>query len=144
MENFDIEKKFLEIDAIADNSKYVCQFVDEFKPIKQHYIEKKDEVGIQKIQSIIDVLNFKIEDGEQKGVTPAIIEFGETRKHPENSGFSEETFKIIENELLKTTSIKLKAHYSDFLWFAKKDYTKAKIAIETYLQLVGVYEEKDI
>jgi hypothetical protein len=139
-----INKILSKIDDFADSSKYLHQVEQKYVEIRDTYSkEQKDDKNAQKIQWIIDVLNFRIEDNEIKEMMSGTTEKGEPWKYPDISRFTDEAYKIIETELKKTKSIKLKAHYADFLWLTKKDHKKAKVALENYLELIKLYEEKD-
>jgi len=128
-----INKVLSKIDDFADSSKYLHQVEQKYIEIRDTYSkEQKDDKNAQKIQWIIDVLNFRIEDNEIKEMMSGTTEKGEPWKYPDISRFTDEAYKIIETELKKTKSIKLKAHYADFLWLTKKDHKKAEESKEHF------------
>jgi len=92
----------------------------------------------------MDVLNFTIRDGTLIEMMSGTTSDGKPWSYPDLSTFNESAFKVIENELKKTKSDKLKARYADFLWLTKKNYQAAKIAVDSYLKLITEYEKEDL
>ena len=109
-----------------------------------YHNELRDKESANKMQYLMNVLNFSIENGTLKEMMSGTTSDGKPWSYPNLSTFDERAFKVIKNELNKTKSDKLKARYADFLWLTKKDYPKAKIAVDSYLKLISEYEEKDL
>lgn len=132
------------IDSIAEESKYLHSVAEKYREARDIYHkELKDKESTNKMQCLMDVLNFSIENGTLKEMMSGTTSDGKPWSYPNLSTFDERAFKVIKNELNKMKSNKLRARYADFLWLTKKDYQKAKIAVDSYLKLIGEYEKKD-
>ncbi len=132
------------IDALAEESKYLREVANEYQKARDLYFEElKDKKNAQKMQWMMDILNFVITDNILKEMMSGTTEDGKPWKYPDISVFTESSFKETEKALKKTKSIVLKARYADFLWISKGDYKKARIALNAYLKLIKKYEELD-
>jgi hypothetical protein len=138
-------KEILEnIDNVAEKSKYLHEVANEYQKARDLYFkELKDEKSAQKMQWIMDVLNFVISDNTLKEMMSGTTKDGKPWKYPDISAFPESGFKEVEKAFKTTKSITLKARYADFFWLSKKDYKKARIAIDSYFKLIKKYEEAD-
>jgi hypothetical protein len=132
------------IDVFAEKFKYLHEVANEYQKARDLYFkELKDEKNAQKIQWMMDVLNFVISNNTLKEMMSGTTSDGKPYKYPDISTFTKDGFKEVEKALRITKSITLKARYSDFLWLTKKDYKKARIALDSYLELIKKYEEAD-
>ena len=139
-----IEEILKNIDIVAEKSKHLSEVANEYQKARDLYFkELKDEKGAQKIQWIMDVLNFVISDNILKEMVSGTTEEGRPWKYPDISTFTKSGFKEVEKAFKTTKSITLKARYADFLWLTKKDYKKARIAVDNYLELIKKYEDAD-
>jgi len=139
-----IKEILKDIDTIAEKSKYLHEVANEYQKARDLYFkELKDKKNAQKMQWIIDVLNSVISDNILKEMMSGTTKDGKPWKYPDISTFTKNGFKEIEKALRITKSIVLKARYADFLWLTKRDYKKARIAVDSYLTLIKKYEKKD-
>ncbi len=139
-----IEKILKNIDSVAEKSKYLHEVANEYQKVRDLYFkELENKKSAQKMQWMMDILNFVITDNILKEMMSGTTKDGKPWKYPDNSTFTESGFKEAEKALRKTKSIVLKARYADFLWLSKGDYKKARIALDAYLKLIKKYEEAD-
>jgi hypothetical protein len=132
------------IDIIAEESRYLHEVANEYQKARDLYFkELKNKKSTQKMQWMMDVLNFVITDNALKEMMSGTTKDGKPWKYPDISAFTESGFKEVEKALEKTKSIVLKARYADFLWLSKGDYKKARIALDAFLKLIKKYEEAD-
>ena len=139
-----IEEILKNIDAIAEKSKYLHEVANEYQKARDLYFkELKDKKSAQKMQWIMDVLNFEIYGNTIKEKMSGTTEDGNPWKYPDISTFTKSGFEEAEKAFKNTKSITLKARYADFFWLTKKDYKKARTAVDSYLELIKKYEEAD-
>ncbi|GAI17915.1 unnamed protein product [marine sediment metagenome] len=132
------------INTIAEESKYLHGVANEYQKARNLYFKKlKDKKNAQRMQWMMDVLNFVISDNLLKEMMSGTTKEGKPWRYPDISTFTKEAFKEVEKALRLTESVTLKARYADFLWLTKKDYKKARTAVESYLELIKKYEEED-
>ena len=139
-----IEEILKNIDIVAEKSRYLHEVANEYQKARDLYFkELKDKKNAQKMQWMMDVLNFVISDNILKEEVSGTTKDGKPWKYPDISTFTENSFKEVEKALKTTKSITLKTRYADFLWLSKKDYKKARIALDGYLELIKKHEEED-
>jgi hypothetical protein len=69
---------------------------------------------------------------------------GEEIRYPDYDRFIDTTYDYIIERLSSTANPLLKARYAHILWFSPRKHGKyAEIAIDAYLELVKLYEQKD-
>ncbi|MFA5871426.1 MAG: DUF4209 domain-containing protein [Parcubacteria group bacterium] len=133
------------IENVAEKSKHLSSVATEYQKARDlYYKELNDEKNAKTMQHIMDVLNFVINDGSLNEMMSGTTGDGKPWSYPNLTTFDDKAFKLIENELKTKKSNKLIARYADFLWLAKRDYKKAKIAVDSYLKLIGEYEKNDL
>jgi hypothetical protein len=143
--------EFLSLDSLykyleenATNYKYLHQIANLFQKVrdKMHLDQKTDDET--KAQWEMDVFNFSI----AKNVASPLFEMtnakGERIVHPSYANFVEATYDYIIERLESTNSPLLKARYAHVLWLSPKKHGKyAEIAIDSYMELIRLYEQKD-
>ena len=138
-------KEILEnVDAVAEKSKYLHKVANEYQKVRDLYFkELKNKKSAQKMQWMIDILSFVISDNILKEMMSGTTKDGKPWRYPDIFIFTKSGFEEAEKALKNTKSITLKARYADFLWLSKKDYKKARIALDSYLELIKKYEKAD-
>lgn len=138
-------KKILEnINVVAEKSKYLHEVANEYQKARDLYFkELKNKKSAQRMQWMMDILSFVISDNRLKEMMSGTTKDRKPWKYPDISTFTESSFKEAEKALKNTKSIMLKARYADFLWLSKRDYKKARIALDSYLELIKKYEKAD-
>jgi hypothetical protein len=88
--------------------------------------------------------SFRLEQGKVNSIYSTTNDKGEVIKYPDFDKFDEKTYGYLNERLNRTSNPLLKARYSHILWGSPQKHAKyAKIAIEAYLELIHIYEEKD-
>lgn len=69
---------------------------------------------------------------------------GHVLNFPDLNNFDEKTFEYLQERLLGTENVLLKSRYSTILWNSPKKHGKyAKIAVDSFIDLIKIYESKD-
>lgn len=107
--------------------------------------EKKNEADeAEMAQWEIDFFNFSIENGEIKSMSTWPNEKGEVIEYPSLNRFDDRTYEYLIGRANSTENPVLKARYSHILWCSERKHAKyARLAVESYLNLIEIYEEKD-
>ena len=101
---------------------------------------KLDEAN--KAQWEVDFVSFVVEEGEI-GPDTQWYENGQVSVYPHVDLFDEAAYEYLIARLGATNHPRLKAQYAQILWCSSKKHKKyAEIAIDSYLELVSVYERE--
>jgi len=144
MEFSELDELYNYLEEHAGDHKYLHQISNQFIKIRdlKHKSGKPDEV--EKAQWEVDCFNFTIKNGELNPKFSGTDDKGHPLEYPDKSQISNEELDYIEKRLEATTNPILKARYSYILWCSNRKHSKyAKVVIDSYLELVKVYEEKD-
>lgn len=145
MENFtDFQSLYNHLEKNAIDYKYPHQIANLFRELRdlKHKENKSDEA--EKAQKEVDVFNFMIEEGKLNPMFTRTNDKGEVIEYPTLDRFDDRTYEYLIERLNSISNPLLKARYSHILWCSPKKHGKyAKIAIESYLKLVKIYEAKD-
>lgn len=132
------------LEAHALNFKYDHQIADLFIKLRDRLHEEKNEEEATKAQWEIDAFNFVFKQNELKPKFTSTNDQGEVVIYPNLKGFSKDTYTYLNQRSVSTSNPLLKARYSHLLWLSPKKHQKfAKAAIDSYLELIRLYEEKD-
>ena len=127
----------------ASNYRYSHQISDLFKPLIEKYGEEKDSINEKKAHIEREAFLFHIIDGELNPTFTRNTSEGEL-KFPDFAKWDEESFQYIMERLEATKNPVLSARYAHILWESPHKHGKyAEIAIDSYLELVEVWTEKD-
>jgi ribosomal 50S subunit-associated protein YjgA (DUF615 family) len=141
----DFESIYEHLEENAINYEYPDQIAELFKRLRdlKHQENKMDEV--EKAQWEIDFFNFVINDNILSPIFTPPNEKGEVIEYPNLSRFDERTYAYLIERLSATRSPLTKARYSHLLWLSPKKHSKyAEVAIDSYLELIKIYEKKDL
>src|ERR1035437_1159791 len=144
MEFSELDELYNYLEEHAGDHKYPHQISKLFQKIRdlKHKAGKSDEV--EKAQWEIDCFNYFIKNGELEPFFPGTDDKGHPYEYPDKSKISETELGYIEKRLETTANPILKARYSHILWCSNRKHSKyAKAAIDSYLELIKLYEEKD-
>lgn len=146
MEGFtDFDSIYNHLDDNALNFKYEHVPGDLFKSLRDLMIKENKKEEAEKAQWEIDFFYFVIKDDEIKLAFSTTNKKGEIEEWPNLKNFNERTYEYLVFRLDNTNNPLLKARYSHILWHSPKKHGKyAKIAIDSYLELIKIFEEKDI
>ena len=138
-ENLNELYEFIEENAL--NYEY-SDLGDLFLKLKK---SKKNKDLQKKAQWEIDFFYFNTHMGE---ITPSISKISDDgKKHlfPNLNNFDEDAYNYLIERLNNTNNPLLKACYANILWNSPNKHRKyAEIAVNSYLELVQLYEKKDL
>ncbi|MFW6029965.1 MAG: DUF4209 domain-containing protein, partial [Halanaerobiales bacterium] len=142
-------QEFSSINDIYNHIEEHALDYDEVYKIASLFIDYRDtncndEKELKNIQWEIDTLRVVIRDGEVNPIISYTGEEGEVFKYPSLSNESN-IYEYIESRFNKTENPLLIAQYGTILWNSPKKHFKfVKEAIESFLLLSEIYEQKDI
>ena len=137
--------------------KYLYQHVEdqaltdgEFHQITRLFVKfrdkKRQESNLgeaEKAQWEIHFLSFVLKKGEIRHEWAQTDENGQVFVYPHLDLFDETTYEYLITRLDATNHLKLKARYAHILWCSPQKHKKfAKIAIDSYLKLISIYEQE--
>lgn len=144
MEISDLESLYKHFEEKAVDYKYLRQIANLFQKIRDEMHVKKKIEEETKAQWEIDTFNFSIESNIVKPLWTAVNNEGNEIKYPSYDRFTDAAYDYIIERLNSTSNSLLKARYAHVLWFSPRKHGKyAQIAIDAYLVLIKLYEQKD-
>lgn len=145
MESFtDLKSLCNHLEKNATDYKYSHQIGNLFQKLRdlKHKENKSDEA--EKAQWEVDFFNIMIEEGKLKPMFTGTNDKGEVIEYPSLDRFDDRTYEYLIGRLDSTSNPLLKARYSHILWCSPKKHAKyAEIAVDSYLELIKIYEAKD-
>ena len=139
--NLDALYEHVEKTVLAD--KYFYQTIDLFKRFREAKREEGNQAEVEKAQWEIDFLSFFLTEGEIRPQWQRTDENGQVFVYPHLDLFDEKAYEYLIMRLDATNHPKLKAQYAHILWGSPKKHGKfAKIAVDSYLKMISIYEEK--
>jgi hypothetical protein len=139
--DLDILYRFLEEKAIDYKHREIANLFQKIRD-KMHAEAKTDIEAIAQWET--DVFNFSF---ARNVVAPSHTlpdNEGKLVSYPVYNSFTQESYDYIIKRVKSTNNALLKAQYAHFLWFSpKKHGDYAHMAIDNYLQLIKLYEQKD-
>lgn len=120
------------------------EFSQMFQKIRdQMHREGKPEEEA-KAQCEMDAFNLTIDSNVAKPMFTMTNEKGQEISYPNIDSFNDKNYEYIAKRMDSTDNPLLKARYAHILWLSPKKHGKfAQIAIDSYLKLAEIYEEKD-
>jgi hypothetical protein len=144
MEFFEIDELHKHLETDAGNYKYDHQIANLFQKLRDRKNEARQAETAEKAQWEIDCFSFRTQSGELKCMFSGTDENGQPWEYPSISKVSDKELEYIESRLKSTSNPILKARYSHILWESPRKHIKyAKLAVDSYLELVSFYERKD-
>ena len=141
LSDLDTLYKFLEEKAIDYKHREVANLFQRLRD-KMH-VEKKSDLEA-KAQWETNIFNFSFAGNAVNPQYTQPNSEGKLVSYPIYVAFVPESYDYIIERLKSTNSPMLKAQYAHFLWFSpKKHGNYAQLAIDSYLQLIKLYEQKD-
>jgi len=139
-----LESIYRHLEKNAIDYEYPTQIGDLFQKLRDLSRKKKKSEDAKKAQWEIDFFYFRIEEGEIRSFSQIPNNKGEIVEFPTLDRFDEDTYNYLIKRMENTSNPLLKARYSHILWCSPKKHNKyAKIATDSYLELIKIYEEKD-
>ena len=140
----DLESAYAHLEEQALDYKYLRQIANLFQKIrdKMHVNEKPEDE--KKAQWEVDIFNFSFTKNQVQPLYTKSNEKGEKIEYPNYDRFDDSTYDYFVQRLNSTKHPLLKARYAHILWFSPRRHGKySQIAIDAYLELVKIYEQKD-
>lgn len=144
MEFLELKDLYVHLEGNAADYKYDHQIANLFQKLRdlKHQAGQSDEA--EKAQWEIDCFNFRIQRGELKSMFSGTDDKGQPFEYPAISKLNDKDLDYIATRPESTSNPILKARYAHILWASPRKHDKyAKQAVDSYLELVKVYEEKD-
>ena len=133
--------KHVEETVITDENFH--QTIDIFKRFRNAKLEANNQAEAEKAQWEIDFLSFFLTEGEIRPGWQRTDKNGQVFVYPRLDMFDETTYEYLTMRLDATDNPKLKAQYAHLLWGSPKKHGKfAKIAVDSYLETISIYEQK--
>jgi len=145
MENLtDLKSLYNHLEKNATDYKYSHQIGKLFRELRDLKHKEDDLDEAEKAQWEVDFFNFWIKEGKLNPMFTGTNDKGEVIEYPTLDRFEDKTYEYLIERLDSTSNPLLKARYSHVLWCSPKKHAKyARMAVESYLRLGKIYEEKD-
>lgn len=145
MDDFkDLNGIYTYIEANAINYKFSNQIGDIFKNFRDLILKENKKEESSKAQWELDFFSFGIHKGELGPLFTAADKEGKEIKYPDLENFNDAKYEYLIERLDNSKNPLIKSRYSIILWFSPKKHGKyAKIAVDSLLELVKLYEDKD-
>jgi hypothetical protein len=145
MQNFaDLESVYNHLEEHAADYKYIFQLGKLFQEVRDLKQKENKKDDVEKAQWELEFFNFEI---NKNILNPKFIgtnEKGEEVKFPDINDFNDNTYKYLIGRLNSTNNPILKARYAHILWLSPRKHSKyAKIAVDSYLEIIKIFEKKD-
>jgi len=132
---------------LEDNaSDYRCRHSigDLFQKLRDSFKKKGEAAKANLAQQEIDFFSFRLEKGEALPMWEMPDQNGKLVRFPSYHNFSDDEYKYLIKRFENGRNPVLKARYAHILWCSPKKHAKyAKAAVDAYLELINVYEQKD-
>ncbi|MBL7152487.1 MAG: DUF4209 domain-containing protein [Phycisphaerae bacterium] len=115
-----------------------------FRNLRDLFQERNDTDNAKIAQWETDFFNFRLENGEVLPIYEAPNEDGQWLSYPNCKNLDGQAYDYLAERLKVTNNPLLRARYAHILWGSPRRHTKyAKQAVESYLELIPIYEKKD-
>lgn len=135
----ELKKLYVEMEEKCYTIIDLREFLNKFMHLRELCLGEDDFNLFNKIQSEIDFLKMKIEDGTVKG---KLISYVDDTYYPNYEDFSNETKEYLKERYHATKNPALKARYSIILWNIYRDHNYAISTIDSYFNLIDICTEK--
>jgi hypothetical protein len=139
----DFESLYEHLEAKAmdyENTEIACMFQ---KILGKMHEEKKADLETQ-AKWEMDVFNFTVEKNIISPLKTVPNQEGKLVSYPNYDSFTPSAYEYIAKRIDSTSNPLLRARYAHFLWFSPKKHGKyALLAVDSYLQMAKIYEQKD-
>ena len=145
MDDFkDLNSIYTYIEVNAINYKFSNQIADIFKNFRDLKLKEDKKEEAYRAQWELDFFSFGIHKGKLGPLFTAVDKEGNEISYPNLENFNDDTYEYLSERLDNSKNPLIKARYSIILWFSPKKHGKyAKIVVDSLLDLVKLYEDKD-
>ncbi len=141
----DFECIYEHLEESAINYKYPHQIGELFKKLRDLKQKEENKAETEKAQWEVDFFNFVIRDNKLSPKFSATNDKGEVIEFPTLKRYDDRAYAYLVERANATRSPLTKARYSHLLWLSpKKHLNFAKMAVDAYLELIKIYEKKDL
>jgi len=121
------------------------KIADLFRSLRDLKIDEKQLEDAEIAGWELNLFNFTLIEGKIGPMIMRTNENGDIMEYPSLNMLNDKCCDYLVSRFNLTSNPKLKSRYGHILWFSPKKIGKfAQIAIESYLDLIKIYEEKDI
>lgn len=140
----DLNSLHKHLEEKAVEYKYPHHISSLFQKVRDLETKEDKSIEAEKAQWEIDFFNFDLVNGEIKPRFTKANNKGEIVEYPDLDKFDDRMYEYLIERLKKTSNPLLKARYSHILWCSPRKHAKyAKLAVDSHLKLIKIYEEKD-
>jgi len=145
MENFsDLESLYSCLEKKAIDHEFSFQTGELFQKLRDLKHRQNNPAEAEIAQWEVDFFNFSPVDGKLNPRFTKTNDKGDVIEYPSWERFDDRTYEYLVGRLDRTSNPLLRARYSHILWSSPKKRARyARIAVESYLKLVKIYEAKD-
>lgn len=145
MDDFkDLNSIYIYIEANAIDYKFSDRIADIFKNFRDLKFKEDNKKEAYRAQWELDFFSFSIHKGKLGPLFTAADKEGNEISYPNLENFNDDTYEYLIERLADSKNPLIKARYSIILWFSPKKHGEyAKIAVDSFLELVKIYEDKD-
>lgn len=139
-----LDSLYRHIEKEATNFRYDYQIDRYFRKLTELKKKENENDEAQKAQWEVDFFNFVIDNGKLRPKFISTNEKGQQVEYPSLQGFTDETYSYLKKRAESTNNHVLRARYFHILWLSpKKHHEYAKRAIDSYFDLIYLFEKKD-
>jgi hypothetical protein len=140
----DLKSLYGHLEKRATDYEHSSQIGELFQKLRDLKHRQNNPAETEIAQWEIDFFNFSPVDGKLNPRFTRTNEKGDVIEYPSLERFDNRTHEYLVMRLDHTSNPLLRARYSHILWSSPKKHAEyAKIAVESYLKLVKIYEAKD-
>lgn len=145
MDDFDsLDSLYEHLERNAASYKYQHNIGTLFQKLRDFFHKNNDTNKAKIAQWEVDFFNFRLEQGAALTMFEMTDEKGNPVTYPNFQNFDEDKYQYLVERLENTSNPLLKARYAHILWCSPRKHAKyAKAAVDSYLELIDVYERKD-
>ena len=138
-----LESLYKHVEDQVLTNRSLSQITNLFKKLRDAKYKENNPEEAEKAQWEIHFLSFVLTEGKLGPQGQYINEHGQVFAYPHLDLFNEKTYEYLTTRLDATDHPKLKARYAHILWCSPEKHNKfAKIAIDSYLKLISIYEQQ--
>ena len=140
----DIQSLCTYLEENALKYKYHHQVADLFRILRDRLSKGAKSLDAEKAQWEVDFFNFVLRDGEINPSFQSTDDKGSVIEYPHFNRFNDQTYEYLNSRFNSTNNYLLKSRYAHILWSSPaKNGKYAQSAIDSYMELIGIYEERD-
>jgi len=141
----DLEPLYSHLEEKALDYKHAQVIGTLFQKVRDLKHEQGKPAEAEKAQWELDFFNFVLKAGEIHPTVRGTDDKGQPFEYPNLERLDETAYAYLIERSDSTKNVLLKARYSHILWCSPKKRTQyAEIAVDSYLELIKVYEQREV